>query len=280
MAIASISKTFVAAQVMAMVMEGLLQLDEPIASYVPPQVQTNGATLQQVLEMRSGIRDRIDSEGDAVLEGALAQPDRHWDPVEALGRAAETFDVPGGPFAYANSNYVMLGLVIEEATGTSLAKALREGVVGDAELDRLAVQDEEMLPGPLAAPGEDTEGVPRLAGGDYLPSQSMASLSWAAGGMAADAMSIGLWGSRLYGGHVVPRGALEQMTTFDADHYGLGTMDFSDIGPGLVGHGGETEGYRSALVYDPKRDIAVAVLIPHRANATNPARELLDAAEA
>ena len=277
MAIASISKTFVAVEVLALVEEGSLALDEPIASYLPQQVQGNGATLGEVLEMRSGVRDVLGAAADALFAEALAEPERHWDPVEALSRASEVFAQPGMFYAYANVNYVMLGLAVEQASGTSLGKALRRDVVGDASLQRFAVQDEERLPDPLAAPGQDTAGVPRLAGSDYLPSRSIASLFWAGGGMAADAETVARWGYLVYGGRVLPTQAVEQMTDFDRDHYGLGTMELKQIAPGLVGHQGETEGYRSMLAYDPERDLSVAVLVPHRADPTFIVRELFAA---
>ena len=134
--IASNTKTYVAATVLRLSEEGRLSLDDSIDSYLPgPMVdlltgdgyRPDQMTLRHLLTHTSGLYDHSDSQkyGDAIM----ADPQRRWTRAEQLEAAMEWGDPwgpPGAIYTYCDTGYVLLGAIIEEASGRSLAAAVRE----------------------------------------------------------------------------------------------------------------------------------------------------------
>jgi D-alanyl-D-alanine carboxypeptidase len=109
-AIASVTKPVIAAQVMQMVEAGELALDDPATEYLPADLDfdTNGATIRQLLDHRSGIPDYY-----PVVEGRLrADWQRVWTPADLLDLAPADRTAAGEVFEYSDTNYLLLGMVI------------------------------------------------------------------------------------------------------------------------------------------------------------------------
>jgi CubicO group peptidase (beta-lactamase class C family) len=204
----SAGKDIVAAQVLRLVEQGKLGLDDPASDHLPPELgfyDANGATVRQVLGMRSGIPGLNEEDGEGLY------------PAEQASTAAKVFKKlpppearPGSTVEYASTNYVLLGTIIEQATGRSLAKVLRSDV-----LDH-----------------------PGLEGIDYTVDDALAGDGW---GVEATPASLARWGYDLFGGFVLSDDSLGEMTDFGGEWYGLGVMDFSgDYGTLAVGHDGSS----------------------------------------
>jgi D-alanyl-D-alanine carboxypeptidase len=262
--IGSVTKTVIAAQVLQLVESGAVDLDRPIGEYLGDEVPTNGATVRQVLGMRSGIEELTGDPG--VICADLAATVAIDDLRDALSDGA-LFE-PGTRFRYTSANYLLAGLLIEKVTGTTVARALRSGVLTVAGLERLVYQDEERPTAPLAAPfvihhgPEMPEPSELLELGDgYLPARCLAAAAGSAGGMASDATTLARWGYLLYGGWVLGDEALAEMTHFE-DGYGLAAHDHeSSFGVPAVGHEGTVPGYVAQLLAFPEEGLSVAVLV-------------------
>ena len=159
--------------------------------------------------------------------------------------------------------------LIEETTGSSVARALRSGVLSTPGLERLIYQDEELPTPPLAAPfvvltGAESVPEPKELldlGGGYLPARCLASSAGPAGGMASDALTLARWGYLLYGGWILSDASLAAMADF-TDGYGLAAHDHeSRFGVPALGHEGTVPGYTTQLMAFPEDGIAVAVLM-------------------
>jgi CubicO group peptidase (beta-lactamase class C family) len=202
----SSAKTIVAAQVLRLAEKGQLDLDDPASGSLPPELaffDANGATIRQVLGMRSGIPDLNEAAGFYPAEQAATT-------VEVFRKLSEPRVAPGHELHYASTNYVLLGAIIEHLSGLPLSDALRAGVLDRPGLEGITYTVE----GALAADGWGVETTPA---------------SWAR------------WGYELYGGFVVSEASLHEMTDFQGDWYGLGTFDFTDtFGTFAVGHYGES----------------------------------------
>ena len=266
MSIASITKTFTAAEVMHLVAAGQVTLDAPMSAYVKHPLTTNGATVRETLSMRSGLSDPADDTFDKQF---LAHPHRHWTMTETLAYTPKSNRAPGRSSEYANTNFLLLGLLIEAVTHRSAAAAIRTDLVNPAGLTRTAVQDAERPAPPVAVPNHDAVPVPFDG---YLPVRCLASANVTAGGIAADAADVARWGYLLYGGRLIQPDLVAQMTEPLAQDtgtpgtpytaYGLGTMLFSvALGPDSLGHTGQIPGFSSLLAVVPERREAVAVLI-------------------
>jgi D-alanyl-D-alanine carboxypeptidase len=258
MAIGSITKTIVAAQVMQLVEAGRLVLDDPAADHLPKQVRfdTNGATVGDLLAMRSGIPDYV-----GALYRSLSTDTRHaWTVDEMLALVPSRRAPAGSEFDYSSTNYVLLGLILEHATGRPLAQILRGGVLAGPGLARLVYQPAERPTAPMAAPG----GAPALSrgrGGRYLPSLAGATAAGPAGGMASDSATLARWWGRLCGGQIVSATSFETMIDFErTPEYALAIQDRSYDSPAAVGNEGVHVGFVSLAECLPDAGAVVVVL--------------------
>ena len=133
--IASNTKTFVAAAVLRLVEDGRLDLDAPLAKALPREAadllasdgyDLESITVRHLLTHTSGIHDH--TEGEAYAEAIVADPRHRWTPLEQITRAVALGDPqapPGEVYSYCDTGYVLLGLVLERATGQPLAAAVR-----------------------------------------------------------------------------------------------------------------------------------------------------------
>lgn len=221
---ASVGKTMTAAQILRLVDEGTLALDDRAADHLPPELASfaaNEASIQDLLGMRSGLVDpggyvNLVDQGSTTADLVALLPP----PTSPAGSATH----------YANINYLLLGEIIEEVTGSHFADAIRAGV-----LDR-----------------------PGLGGLAYRVEDAMAADGWE---IETDAPTLARWGYELYGGFVVSDASLRAMTDFGGEFYGLGTVDFSDeYGvPGALGHGGLEASHAVRLVAFPEAGVVVSV---------------------
>ena len=228
--IASTTKAVIAAQVMQLVEAGELGLDDPVADHLPSDLDfdTNGATIRHLLGHRSGIPDYAANGRPADDRRSRFGSGRRpscWRRSPPIGRP------PVRHIEYGNTNYVLLGLVIEEVTGRPIAEVLRDGVLGIDGVERLIYQPDEIPTEPIAMQNGQSTDVLETGGG-FLPSLALTSDGPAAA-MASDSSSLGRWWRALCAGEIVSQASLTEMTTMH-DGYGLGLGEWDP--PGTVGH--------------------------------------------
>ena len=258
MGVASITKTFVASEIMLLAKAKKVDLDAPLATYVQHKLTANNATVRQHLSMTSGVPNYLPEDYGRMDKAIAAAPSKHWTPEEALSYDTAPVGAPNSPYNYSNPSYVLLGMLIEKVTGQPLATVLRRDLATPADLQHAAFQDAEKPQAPAVTDANPACGKPD----GYLPCRSIASLSAANAGLAADAPTVARWGYELYGGRVLPTELVADMTSGDGE-YGLGTMLFSQrfgTDP-AYGHGGELPDHSSLLVVIPAKKLSVAVLL-------------------
>jgi D-alanyl-D-alanine carboxypeptidase len=267
MSIASITKTLVAAQIMQLVEAGELGLEDLAVDRLPPDLDfdSNGATIADLLSMRSGISEYFADEAEFVE--ALTNDALHvW---TTAGKLA-TVDARRGPvgpereWEYTGTNFLLLGLIIEQVTGRSVAEVMRSGILSDDGYERLIYQPDEQPTDPMAMPrGASADTLDENGG--YLPSLNNATMLTSEGAIASDAHSLARWFRALCAGEVVSPASLNDMTDFrKRPDYGLGIWDRrSEYGStsGALGHTGlQREGYRTAALCFQQPAMVVAVL--------------------
>lgn len=256
--VASISKMFVAAMVMQLVDEGSVDLDAPLSTYVPDAVVGGDVPVRLLLRHRSGLVSYMDDE--AFLADQAAEPDRVFTPDELLGY---TTDTPAGEpdveWVYMNTNFILLGQLVEALDGTDLQSALQARIT--EPLGLAATQYE--IGG--VAPLDDVAGPwaydPYL-GDPATPYASVASGMWAAGAVVSTPPDIHAFLAALVGGELISDASFAAMTDPGQDGgYGLGIeiLGFPS-GTTYYGHRGETIGYRSFAGIDPASGDTVIVL--------------------
>jgi CubicO group peptidase (beta-lactamase class C family) len=205
----SSGKTVVAAETLRLAEDGRLGLDDLASEHLPEELgffDANGATIRQVLGMRSGIPDL----NEFTAEGGFYPAEQAPTAVKVFRKLPEPEVQPGGEAQYASTNYVLLGTIIEHVTGRPLAEVVRSDV-----LDR-----------------------PGLEGMVYTVEDALAADGY---GVESTSGSLARWGYELYGGFVLSDASLREMTDFQGEWYGLGVMDLSsEYGTLAVGHEGSS----------------------------------------
>lgn len=258
--IADVTTTFTAAEVLRLADTGRMDLDAPLARYLPDRLTAGGATVREFLAMRSGLDDLTGADRQALADAFRADPARAWSPDDGLARYRGPVGPPGRPSTYSTLNAVLLGEAVEHVTGRPLAAVLRDDLV---------------VPAGLPHVGFWGEGPPDAAPASGLPDRELlvdvgARTGAGASGMTADAPSVAQWGWQLYGSRVLPPESVAAMAAPAGSdqiagglRYGLGTTLFSQtLGLGdAVGHEGRQLGGQSLLVVVPTRHVAVALLV-------------------
>jgi D-alanyl-D-alanine carboxypeptidase len=260
--IASITKTFVTAVVMQLVDEGRLSLDDRLSRFVPDFPRARRITIRQLLGHTSGVYNYFEDPG--YNRDIYRDTWRAWSVPEILRWVQRPYCQPGECFHYSNTNFILLGLVVEDLTGERLSTVIRRRLLRPLGLEHTVFQVDEPTPrdrarGHLWGGGDlfvDQTGDSRA-----LPHTSGASAAWAAGAMASTASDLARWAEALYGGRVVAPELLDQMLTFrKRDRYGLGTRTAIFDGRRAVGHGGSLRGYEDAMWYFPVEGATIVVL--------------------
>jgi D-alanyl-D-alanine carboxypeptidase len=230
----SITKTFVAALVLQLVAEGSLELDAPLSRWLPGLIDP-AITVRQLLSHRSGLSDYVDD--DAIVEGPGLSP-------ATLTRRAlkrEPLARPGERYAYASTNYLLLGLLVERVTGESLAAELETRLFRPLTLRRTTFEPDRVE---LDAHGYRRSAHDGIVSGEPVDTAGgSAAWAWSAGAVVSDADDLATFMTALVRGRIVPRPLLEQM--LPTSGYGLGVASFPTSCGTAIGHTGNVEGYVS-----------------------------------
>ena len=272
-AIGSITKTFVSALVLKLAEDGKLSLDDRVGKWVPefPRSKGSSASLRQLLSHRSGIYDFVDNPafGKAIENGRL-----HWTAERTLRYVRDPYFGPGKGFHYSNTNYTLLGMVIERTTDRPLSEQIQTRLLEPLDLEAIRLQAGSPPSANIAhgytalnaSPAQGRFGQDVSDGTSFVPNARVSQSAWAAGGMAADARSLAVWADALFGGQVLKKASLDQMTdlrgTGERFEYGLGVMGAAVVQwSELVGHAGQIEGFQSEMWYLPREDVTIVVLV-------------------
>lgn len=244
MVIGSITKTFVSAAVLQLVDEGRLSLSDSARQYLPELKVSRRITVRQLLDHTSGLADVFNEQTRIGLE---QHPEKSWTSRELLATLHAPWYEPGEGWAYANTNYYLLGMIVERITGSSL----------EAELQGRFLD-------PLALKATRSWG-PDDANSPLDPAWS--TIFWGSGAMSSSAGDLARWGDALYDDDI-PEQRLHATGTgraiFDVnrDDYGLGVkrIEVSRRTAGY-GHTGLLNAYTSLLLHLPHHDVTIAMLV-------------------
>jgi CubicO group peptidase (beta-lactamase class C family) len=250
--IGSLTKQFTAAAVLLLQQDHKLSVNDPVSRYVPNVPSAwKSVTLAQLLSHTSGIPDFTRDPGFLALKlGPRPWPQAFFQ----LHDTALSFQ-PGSRFDYSSTNYELLGLVVEAASGLPYGAFLQKRIFGPLHMD---------------GTGLDTDGLslPHMAQGYALqrdgsivpaPPPQLAD-AWAAGAIYSTAGDLLRWERSLFSHAILSEASLKVMTTPGLGDYGFGVSVERVDGMQVISHGGAIEGFHSFLMYLPKRQITVAVL--------------------
>jgi D-alanyl-D-alanine carboxypeptidase len=261
-AVGSITKTFVAALVLDLARERVLQLDDPVAQWVPRFPNARRITLRHLLQHTAGTRNFTDHPG---FSRAIGRDSGRWTPQRVLRYARPPVAAPGRSFRYSNTNYVLLGLVVQRATGRSVAHELHRRLLPSSAYPSMALQGDERPRAPLARGHEDRDGdgsAERLPRHRYIPTTPDATAAWSAGGMVASAGDLARAGHALLADGLLPPAQRRRMlpASDEPGSYGLGVAYELIAGYDAFGHIGELPGFTADLWHLPELRVTVAAM--------------------
>lgn len=248
--IGSITKQFAAAAILQLQERGKLSLDDPLGKYVPQYVTGKHVTIKQLLWQVSGIPDY--TQGDAYWKRLAESNGRVFFPrpldlpkVLALVAHHPLRFKPGTKWEYSNTNYFLLGAVVEAVSGLSWEEYVRRNIYSRAGMTESSFMSDEssisdMATGYTLLAGSRTP-VPVSRGGD---------LGGADGNIVSTARDLARWDAALFGGKVVSHASLAMMTapgprSAGPSDYGFGWGIDRYDGVRRLSHAGGTLGFAS-----------------------------------
>jgi D-alanyl-D-alanine carboxypeptidase len=253
--IASNTKMFTATVVLQLVGEGKIKLDEPVETYLPGLVRGAGGidgnkiTVRQVLQQTSGLEDY----DDVLFKDFLNSLDTYYEPHDLLRVAFDSApkSKPGEKFVYANTNYILAGLIAQKVTGSPIGKLITKRIIEPLKLRNTYWPGE----GETTIRGAHPRGYfPAVDGTSPVDiTESEPSAGWAAGALVGTPSDINRFLVGLLGGKLLKPAELAEMKkTVDApgfdtvgdSRYGLGIATFKlSCGGFAWTHGGVAPGY-------------------------------------
>ena len=253
--LASVTKQFTAAAILLRAESGRLKLDDPVRRWLPTLPEsTSTVTLRQLLTHTGGL---VDYE-DLIPPGTTGQVSDD-DVLRMLSATPKTYFAPGTAYRYSNSGYVLLGLVVERASGISLPLYLRQHIFQPLHMDHTLM---------YVRGGPEVEnrayGYSEENGSWTRTDQSVTSATRGDGGIYSSVDDMAKWDAALYDDRLLSDASRKLAFSphvkvtgepYEAS-YGYGWRITGDT----LWHSGESIGFRNVIVRWPKQHLTVILL--------------------
>ena len=272
--IGSVTKVFTATLLLKAAARGQLSLEDTIDQYIEGVPNGDEMTLRQIANMSSGVASYTFNE--QWQHEAFADPTKAWAPEELaqIGiKDSPVFEPPGTGWQYSDTNYVLLGLVLEQVTGKTVGELYEKQIIKPLHLKETSFPNaDRSLPGPYAH-GYTLQGQSdgQLADATHWSP----TWSWAAGGMISTANDMLVYGRAVGTGEglLPPEQQAERLTSFlyglppnsPEKAYGIGLVDQR----GWLGHTGETPGYNTTVYYNAELHATAVVEVNNDVSVGN-----------
>jgi D-alanyl-D-alanine carboxypeptidase len=268
----SIAKAFAATVVLQLVDEGVLSLDDTVTAWLDSDAvkaipNVDQVTIRQLLDHTSGIYDFADDTDSPFWADAFLGPNADWtriwtiDDLLAYATAENhaPYFMPGEGHHYSNTGYLLLGLIVEAATGNTYGDELQRRV-----LDPLSLENTFLAEG-----GSIPEGT--ISGYQILDSQpvdvSVSNLSWiwTAGGMISTTKDLLAFADALFSVRLISEESFGEMFTFvptanPRKGQGMGIYRIETENGTLTGMDGGGAGFVSSMMRQDDAGITVVIL--------------------
>jgi CubicO group peptidase (beta-lactamase class C family) len=270
--LASVSKQFTAASILLLAEDGKLKLDDSIRHWLPslPEM-TDQVTLRELLSHTGGL---IDYE-DLIPPGTTEQLNDQ-DVLRMLSATSKSYFAPGTAYRYSNTGYVLLGLVLEKASGKSLPAFMQQRIFKPLHMDHTLMY---VRGGPKVT--HRAYGYSEENGHWTRTDQSLTSATRGDGGIYSSIDDLAKWDAALYDDRLLSDASRKLAFSphvkvvgepYEAS-YGFGWRITGDT----LWHSGESIGFRNVIVRWPKQHLTI-ILLSNR-NEPEPYRTVLTIAQ-
>ncbi len=280
--LASAAKTFVATMIMEEIQAGRLSLSTRLSRFYPYLPNAAGISVQMLLNMTSGLPDYLNN--PRIAWTITHRPRHHWTVRQVLtglgtGLGRPRF-LPGHGFAYSDTNYIVLGGILEQITGSSIERDLQQLIARP-----LGLTAATFVPTPAALA---RAAHPYLLGRNgqlsskWIPGYGVSSGVWGPvftdGGLATSSVDLARFANALLGGQLVSATTVREMTRIGRGDYGFGLRGHPLDGHVWLGHRGYFGGYEAEDWSDPARQLTFAAATNVQPVGTGPVLDSLWAA--
>ncbi|WP_405792580.1 beta-lactamase family protein [Streptomyces sp. NBC_00029] len=248
--IGSVSKTFTSVVLLQLVDEGRIDLDTSVNQYLPGLLPDDRITVRHLLSHRSGLADYTNAMFEHTVPGFESVRNKVFSYQELVNlslREPRTNE-PGATYRYSNTNFVVVGMLIEKATGNGVAQEYERRIIKPLKLRNTS----------YVHPGTQIKGLhargylhPDEAGAPLVDSTEQ-TVSWAqsAGAVISNPADLNTFTSALLRGRLLPARMLDAMLTVtptdttNTRFYGLGLRRYDlSCGTSVYGHTGTVQGF-------------------------------------
>ena len=250
--VGSISKLFTSLTVLTLVDEGLVDLDAPLNQYIESVDIDGSVTVRDALQHTTGIPNY--TEVQDFWDISFGDPSREWSPEEivALVPTSELDFEPGSSFTYSNTNYILLGLLIEEVTDMAYHEAVRDRISDPLGLPDTYLAGADDGPQPFGGYTEALGSIVPLTF-DYA---SVATGAWSAGAFVSTGQDLHTVLSAVFAGEIISSDLVTEMTANPEYGFGIYVPGFTSATP-LFGHDGRIPGSGTWIVHAPETGMTV-----------------------
>jgi len=256
--IGSVSKQFAAAGLLKLVEAGKVSLDDPLSKYVKDYPNGEHITVRQLLNHTSGVKSYTGISG--YMMGPLIQRDLTTAQLIDVFKNEPVDFAPGTAFSYNNSGYVLVGAVIEAASGQPWYRYLEQALFKPLGLTHTGYGADP------AIARQQVHGYSNETGQAAPARQLSMTQPHAAGALVSTVDDLLKWNRALHEGKVLKTASYQQMITPEGKaaeggtHYGYGIGRATLRGHDQLAHGGGIFGFSSYLTYLPDDDLSIVML--------------------
>jgi D-alanyl-D-alanine carboxypeptidase len=271
---ASVTKLFTATIIFQLIEEGLLDLDDTVDEYLPSLPNIPGNTrIRYLLNHRSGLADYLSTPG--AFDNWFSYPDSIWPPTQIIS----TYSAPplfnqNAAFSYSNTNYMLLGMIVESITGNPFHEELYARLLVPLDLAPAYFPPAVPVSGDLV-PGWSSFQFTNTYDTDVTPilRDCFASFGYAAGSLVTTPNVLARFTRALMRGTLLTPASMATMRTCSnigfsdgANGYGHGTMRYVYAGRTYFGHSGDISGFTQMSVHSEQDSVTITLSI-NRNNA-------------
>jgi D-alanyl-D-alanine carboxypeptidase len=256
--IASTTKMFTATMIMQQVQAGRLSLDAPLARFYPQLPNATKITVRMLLRNRSGLGDY---ESVPAIETLLENSRHRWTRAEILKHITQTLFAPNARYRYTNTNWIVLGGILEKVTGMPIETYFTQNIAAKAGMRLSTWTRTPALIRALAHNYSEKNGQlePEWVNG-FGPATNVLGPVFTDGGLVSTAGDLARFGNAWLEGRLVSPATVALMTDVRGNqNYGLGTLRKTFDRRAWFGHDGSYGGYESENWTDPIRRATVTV---------------------
>jgi CubicO group peptidase (beta-lactamase class C family) len=249
--IGSISKTFTAVMILQLIEEKKLRPETKLTRFFPKVANAENISIYDLLHQRTGIPDYVNQ--DSITDTEMNSADIKKALYDKIAKYDSRFS-PGTKFEYSNSNYFLLGGIIEKVTQKSFAENLEDHIVKKANLINTYYK-------PDATNAQNKESYSYHFDGDQWQRfpEWKNDTAFASGGIISTPADLTRFISSLFEGKLIKPKSLEMMTEMK-DGYGMALFQFPFGDRKFFGHNGKIENFNATMGYNPDEKLSVSLI--------------------